>query len=543
MNWQIQQILRNRRAAESGSIPQGSGGSLSICLVYPHYYSTAMSSLGFQSVYRLFNEQPGVVCERAFLPDRQELALYEKTGETLVSLENERPLSDFDVVAFSISFEPDFINIPVILRLSRIPVLAAERDETKPLILAGGAACFINPEPAADFFDIIAIGEGETLIPLIADFLGENIASNRQALLQAASLLPGIYLPSIPLSTPVRKVSAPKGALPSSSVVITDNTEFGNMYLVEVSRGCPRGCRFCAAGFVWQPFRQQPLDVLKEECRKGLAKRSTIGLVGAAVSDYRWIEELCSFIVEQGGVPSPSSLRVDRLTPKLLDILVKSAHKTISLAPEGGSQRMRDMIRKNLTEDQILDAVESVARAGILNLRLYFIIGLPGETDQDLQELVILVSKIQKRVVEQARSHKRLGEILLSVNPFIPKPFTPLQWAPFCSIDELKSKISMLEKELRPIANVRLKVEDIHACQLQALLSRGGRELNPLIIKMSEGNNLRKAAKFCNIDLLNLITSTLPVESKLPWDVILATERETLIAEYRSAMKIIGVIV
>jgi radical SAM superfamily enzyme YgiQ (UPF0313 family) len=502
-----------------------------------------MSSLGFQSVYRLFNEQPGVVCERAFLPDRQELALYEKTGETLVSLENERPLSDFDVVAFSISFEPDFINIPVILRLSRIPVLAAERDGTEPLILAGGAACFINPEPAADFFDIIAIGEGETLIPLIADFLGENIASNRQALLQAASLLPGIYLPSIPLSTPVRKVSAPKDALPSSSVVITDNTEFGNMYLVEVSRGCPRGCRFCAAGFVWQPFRQQPLDVLKEECRKGLAKRSTIGLVGAAVSDYRWIEELCSFIVEQGGVPSPSSLRVDRLTPKLLDILVKSAHKTISLAPEGGSQRMRDMIRKNLTEDQILDAVESVARAGILNLRLYFIIGLPGETDQDLQELVILVSKIQKRVVEQARSHKRLGEILLSVNPFIPKPFTPLQWAPFCSIDELKSKISMLEKELRPIANVRLKVEDIHACQLQALLSRGGRELNPLIIKMSEGNNLRKAAKFCNIDLLNLITSTLPVDSKLPWDVILATERETLIAEYRSAMKIIGVIV
>ncbi len=541
MNWQIQQILRNRRMAEKGSIPQGSGGSLSICLVYPHYYSTAMSSLGFQSVYRLFNEQPGVVCERAFLPDSRELVLYKKTGETLVSLENERPLSDFDVVAFSVSFEPDFINIPVILRLSRIPVLAIERDESYPLILAGGAACFINPEPAADFFDIIAVGEGESLIPLISDFIVGHLDSHRQKLLQAASFLPGIYVPSIPLSTPVVKASAPKDSLPSSSVVITENTEFGNMYLIEVSRGCPRGCRFCAAGFVWQPFRQQQLDVLKDECRKGLTHRSTIGLVGAAVSDYRWLEELCSFIVEEGGIPSPSSLRVDRLTPRLLDILVKSGHKTISLAPEGGSQRMRDMIRKNLTEEQILDAAESVARAGILNLRLYFIIGLPGETEQDLQELVRLVSEVQKRVVEQARTHKRLGEITLSVNPFIPKPFTPLQWAAFCPIDELKRKVAMLEKELRPISNVRLKVEDIHGCLLQALLSRGGRELNPVILKMSEGVNLRKAAKACNIDPFNLVTSKLPLEALLPWDVILATERDRLVAEYRSAMEIIGV--
>jgi radical SAM superfamily enzyme YgiQ (UPF0313 family) len=160
MNWHIREILRTRRAAETGAIPPRRGGDLSVCLIYPNRYETAMSSLGFQTVYRLLNEQPGVVCERAFLPDRDELALYDKSGETLVSLESERPVNQFDLVACSISFEPDFINIPRILRLARIPELASERDETCPLIIAGGAALFINPEPAAPFFDLIAIGEG-----------------------------------------------------------------------------------------------------------------------------------------------------------------------------------------------------------------------------------------------------------------------------------------------------------------------------------------------------------------------------------------------
>jgi len=324
-------------------------------------------------------------------------------------------------------------------------------------------------------------------------------------------------------------------------VILTEETEFGNMYLIEVSRGCPRGCRFCAAGFVWQPFRQQPLDALKVACREGLKHRSTIGLVGAAVSDHRQIEELCRFIVEQGGSPSLSSLRLDRLTPGLLDLLVKSGHRTISMAPEGGSQRMRDMIRKNLTAEQILAAADQVAQAGILNLKLYFIIGLPGETDQDLQELIDLTTAIQRTVVEQARAHKRLGEITLSVNPFIPKPSTPLQWAGMCPLAELKRKVALLEKGLRPIPNVRLKVEELQGCVLQALLSRGGRELMPLILQMAAGQNLRKAAKACRIDPEQTVTDTLSLEATLPWEVLQATDRTRLADEYRAAMRVIGV--
>jgi radical SAM superfamily enzyme YgiQ (UPF0313 family) len=541
MNWQIQQILRRRRAAETGAIPPGRGGALSVCLVYPNRYETAMSSLGVQAVYQLFNDQPEIVCERAFLPDRDELTAYVKSGDTLVSLEGERPLSDFDVIAFSISFEPDFINIPRILELGRIPALAAERDARHPLVIAGGAACFMNPEPAAELFDLIAVGEGETLIPDLSAFLLDHTAMPRAELLRHAATLPGIYVPALTLPQPVERICAPDDSPPSQSVILTEETEFGNMYLIEVSRGCPRGCRFCAAGFVWQPFRQQPLDALKAACLKGLKHRSTIGLVGAAVSDHRQIEELCRFIVEQGGSPSLSSLRLDRLTPGLLDLLVKSGHRTISMAPEGGSQRMRDMIRKNLTAEQILAAADQVAQAGILNLKLYFIIGLPGETDQDLQELIDLTTAIQRTVVEQARAHKRLGEITLSVNPFIPKPSTPLQWAGMCPLAELKRKVALLEKGLRPIPNVRLKVEELQGCVLQALLSRGGRELMPLILQMAAGQNLRKAAKACRIDPEQTVTDTLSLEATLPWEVLQATDRTRLADEYRAAMRVIGV--
>jgi len=541
MNWHIREILRKRRTAETGAFPPHRGGALSVCLIYPNRYETAMSSLGFQSVYRLLNEQPGVVCERAFLPDREEQALYEKSGETLVSLESERPVDQFDVVAYSISFEPDFINIPRILRLSRIPELASERDDSFPLIIAGGAACFINPEPATAFFDLIAIGEGEALIPELTNFLLGHAALPRPGLVTKAAALPGIYAPSLPPANPIERICAPDDAPPAHSVILTELTEFGSMYLIETSRGCPRACRFCAAGFVWQPFRQQPLDRLKAACLEGLTQRSTIGLVGAAVSDHRDIEPLCRFIVEQGGAVSLSSLRLDRLTPGLLELLVKSGHKTVSLAPEGGSQRMRDMVRKNLTAEQIVNAATMVAQAGILNLKLYCIIGLPGESDDDLLELIDLTSNVQRAVVEQARAHKRLGEITLSVNPFIPKPFTPLQWAPMCPLSELKRKVTLLEKGLRPIANVRLKVEELQGCVLQALLSRGGRELTPLIQKMADGLNLRKAAKECRIDYEPLVTATLALDADLPWEIIQTANRKKLEDDYRSAMRVIGV--
>jgi radical SAM superfamily enzyme YgiQ (UPF0313 family) len=539
MSWKLLEILRRRRAAETGSIPQGRGGALSVCLIYPNRYNTAMSSLGFQAVYRLFNDQPDVVCERAFLPDREELAEYEKDGTTLLSLESERPVSDFDLIAFSISFEPDYINIPKILRLARIPVLSSERSDRDPLILAGGAACFINPEPAAGLFDLIAIGEGEPLIPSLTDFLVQHQSMSRDELLKGANGLPGVYVPSLD-SGPVQRVCdlAHAQSPPAASVILTDETEFGNMFLVEVSRGCPRGCRFCAAGFVYQPFRQHSLELLEAACLEGLKHRKTIGLVGAAVSDHPDILKLCRFIVEHGGSPSLSSLRVDRINPELLELLAKAGHRTISLAPEGGSQRMRDMLRKNLTRAQILDATTMVAKAGILNLRLYLIIGLPGETEADLVELLEMVAEIKERVLEEARGHGRIGEITMSVNPFIPKPFTPLQWAGMCPMPELKQKVELLERAVKKIPNVRLKVEGLQDCYLQALLSKGSRALTPLILKLGEGLSLKRAAKETGIDTDRIVNANLPVDADLPWEILDVTDRNRLLAEYELACKL-----
>ncbi len=323
---------------------------------------------------------------------------------------------------------------------------------------------------------------------------------------------------------------------PSSSQVLSTEVEFDDMFLIEVSRGCPRGCRFCSSGFIYGAFRQQPYEHLTALVDEGLKHRNTIGLVGAAVSDYAHIGRLCRYIVDKGARVSVSSLRIDRIDPDMLEALIASGHKTISLAPEGGSQRLRDLIRKNLTEEQILDACGMLISRDILNLKLYVIIGLPTETDEDLEELIRLVAVIRERVIDQARANKRLGEITLSVNPFIPKPFTPFQWCGMEPLSSLERKVKMLEVRLRPLSNVRLKVESLRESYLQALLSRGDRRLSPLIVAMAEGASLKKAAKACGIDTDRYVQRTIGESEFLPWSVIGTAETPLLRREYQRAL-------
>jgi radical SAM superfamily enzyme YgiQ (UPF0313 family) len=553
MSWKIIEKYRAILACEEGSVPRDWGGKLSVCLVYPNRYHVAMGNLGFQAVYRLFNDRPDVVCERTFLPDPEELQEYERSRTPLLSLESQRPIASFDVVAFSISFENDYLNLPRILQLAGIPPRAAERPSTMPLVMAGGAAMFLNPEPVAEFMDLVCIGEAEAILPQLADLLGQRGAAGRGDFLLRAAGLSGIYVPTFYEVTydgeRLASIASLAGAPPqvervwsadlarsgAASEILSPQSEFGDMYLIEVSRGCPRGCRFCAAGFIYLPYRQRPLNQLKAEVAKGLQVRGKIGLVGAAVSDYRGIGELCRHIRSLGGKMSVSSLRIDSIDDEMIDTLVASGHKTVALAPEGGSQRMRDLINKDITEAQILAACDRLIGKDILNLKLYFIIGLPSETLADLEEMVGLVTKIRERAVATAKGNRRLGTVVLSINPFVPKPFTPFQWCGMEEVAALDKKGAYLRKALGCLSNVRLQMESPRDAYLQALLARGDRRLAAFILRAAELGSWKRAAREFPVNTDRLVHRLISLDELLPWDVIAGGSRERLVREYRRA--------
>jgi radical SAM superfamily enzyme YgiQ (UPF0313 family) len=552
MSWNIIKQYRRILSSERGATPKNWGGKLPVCLVYPNRYRIAMSNLGFQVVYALFNAQADIVCERAFLPGPDDLREYVKAEALLLSLETQRPLSDFAVIAFSVSFESDYLNVPKIFRLAGIPPFAAERSDTQPLVIAGGAALFLNPEPVAEFMDLVCIGEVEAFLPDLLTLLREE-GLKRKGLLERAVRISGIYVPSnyeVSYKGPrVETIRALPGA-PSrvtrgwakeldrhstTSTIFTPETEFSDMFLIELSRGCPRGCRFCAAGFIYRPYRQRSLASVKSEVDSGLAKHHKLGLVGAAISDYSGIGELSRHILAQGGKVSVSSLRIDGLDGDLIKLLKESGHKTLALAPEGGSQRLRDMIKKGLNTEQILSACDRLIKSDILNLKLYFIIGLPTETMTDLEEMVTLVMEIRERVVAAARGKGRLGEITLSINPFVPKPFTPFQWCTMEEVKSLEGKIRFLQHAIGRLANVRMLSESPRDAYLQALLSRGDRRLARLLVRAAELGTWRKGAKEIGLETDQLVYRNIPLDETLPWEVIDSGDKNLLVREYLKA--------
>lgn len=551
MSWKIIEKYRRILAAETGATPKNWGGKLTVCLVYPNRYRIAMGNLGYQAVYALLNASPDVVCERAFLPGAEELAEYRKSGTRLLSLESQRPLADFDVIAFSVSFESDYLNIPAIFNLAGIPAIATGRSSSLPLVMAGGAALFLNPEPVADFLDIVCIGEAEPVLPLLMGVVKGG--GERPDILRSAADLPGIYVPSLYEASyegerlvsfrgfdgapdKVRRVWEKElDRHPTTSVILSPEAEFSDMFLIELSRGCPRGCRFCAAGFIYLPYRQRGIAAIKEEVAKGLVERDRVGLVGAALSDYRGIGELCSHILQTGGKISVSSLRIDALDDEMIGVLKASGHKTVSLAPEGGSQRLRDLIRKDIDEGQILAACDRLISRGILNLKLYFIIGLPTETETDIEEMIALVKRIRDRVIGAARETRRLGEVVLSVNPFVPKPFTPFQWCGMEDVKSLERKGKLLRETVGRLSNITIQMESPRDAYLQALLSRGDRRLSSLLVKSGELGNWKKGAKAIGLDTDLFVYRSIPLDEILAWDFIEGGDRGRLVREYRLA--------
>ena len=543
---------RSLLAGESSRHSGNSGGRLSCCLVYPNRYHPAMSNLGFQTVYAMMNALPEVTCDRAFLPDREELEELERTRGPLLSLETQRPLSSFDLIAFSVSFESDYLNLPAIFRLSGMDPMANRRSALQPLVLAGGAALFLNPEPVAPFLDLVCIGEAEPILPLLVEMLKQGSASRGEMLLEAARL-PGVYVPSLyePRYRETRLVGlglrpgAPARVRrlwdqdldrrPTVTEIHTEATEFSGMHLVELSRGCPRACRFCAAGFIYLPYRSRSMEVVREEVLKGVQEGRKVGLVAAAVSDYAGIGDLCGEIIAAGGKFSVSSFRIDHLDSGMIEALKASGQKTVALAPEGGSQRLRDLVRKGIDEEQILAACDKLISHDILNLKLYFIIGLPTETQEDLDELVALVIRIRERVLEAARQNKRLGEVQLSVNPFIPKPFTPFQWCGMEPVKSLEKKWKFLQKALGRLSNLKLQMESPREAYRQALLSRGDRRVAGLLVAADRVGSWKEALREEGFDGDSFVYRNIPLDEPLPWDFIDGGDAGRLKREYLRA--------
>jgi radical SAM superfamily enzyme YgiQ (UPF0313 family) len=542
-----------RQVDERGAVRKDPGGRRGMALVYPNAWRLGMANLGFHAVYRIANAEADVLCERAFLP--------EEPGEEPRTVESGRPLRDFEVVAFSLSFEDDYVNVLDILRRSGIPLRAQDRDERFPLVVAGGIAVQINPEPVAPFFDLFLVGEGEELLPSFFAALRRLPARQPRAdVLRAMARVPGTYVPSLyevdyadtreaggrwvtrfepkdGAPPRVKRLYVPDlKNVPTSRVVETPGAQFGDLFLTEVARGCLWGCRFCAAGFVQRPYREVDLEVLRGEVKKGIAMGLRIGLVGPDTSDYTGLDPLTCFIGEEGGTFSPSSLRVDAITAELAGRMAAGGERSITIAPEAGTDRMRKVVNKDFSDDRIVLAAENALSQGMRHVKLYFMCGLPTETDEDVRGMATIALRIRNEVMKpKARATGRMGRITLSVNPFVPKPWTPFQWAPMHDAGCLAAKRRLLEKELRP-HGIEVEFFSPREAYVQTLLSRGDRRVADLLetALLEKGGSVQRALPRWPHDPEFFVTREAGADEWLPWDFIdHGLEKSFLAREYR----------
>lgn len=536
-------------AREVGYIRKPHAGRLRVALAFPNSYFVGMSNLGFQTAYRLFNESDQVVCERVFLPPRQELLANGHRGHDrsarrpagLLTVESKSRVADFDVLAFSVSFEWDYTNILTMLRLAGLPVRAEERDDRHPLVVLGGAISFLNPEPVAPFVDVVAAGEGELLIPALVRALEEG--GDRRHMLQRLALRPGMYVPSLVtvryaddgriaafeadpatgVQLPVRKLTLKTSEMgdPPATTVFTPDTEFGSRLLVEVVRGCANMCRFCWAGYNYLPVRAFDADRVLRIAELARSHASRVGLVSIALCDHPEIERIMARLHEMGYGISPASLRLDDLTEPFVRLLEAAGERSITIAPETGSDRLRRVINKTITNEQILDRADLVFRCGIQNLKLYFMIGLPTEDDEDLVAIRDLTAAIRERMLAHARQRGTIGRIVASVNPLVPKPATAYESVPLENPAVIERKMKRLRQLVRDLDNVYFTIKSERHTYYQALLSLGDRRLAPVIEAAERnGGQWRAAADEAGIDPDWYLFRDRGADPVLPWDVI-----------------------
>jgi radical SAM superfamily enzyme YgiQ (UPF0313 family) len=553
-----------KRPKESGAILKPRGTAIPVALVYPNEYRVGMGNLGFQFLYNRLNAHPKFSAERFFVPRSQR---FKGQQSILLSEETGRPLTDFLVIAFSIPFESDYSAVPAALLTAGIPVRAKDRGPAHPLVIAGGVSVSMNPEPVADFLDLVYIGEiedpseaGDSFLSALAEMCSQSTRTtpDRRKFAEEFRYIPGAYLPTayafeyrddglisrilVEHGFPER-VSAGKRRSKDSevpvSVLFSPEAEFGESLLVETNRGCGRGCRFCAAGWIHFPVRHAEYDRFRVEIDDALASGKTVGLVGSDLAGHPQLEEILTDIVGRGGTFSLSSIRPEGLSPKVMELVASAGQKTATLAPETASFRMKKVIGKEIPNERFYELVEQLVAAGIPNLRFYFMIGLPTETDEDAAAIVEFVSKCRTIFIDASRPMKKVGRIAVQVNPFVPKPWTPFQWAAMAPDRVLGKRMKIIQDGLRKHPNIIVRTESYKQAAIQAFLSRSDRRISGAILRAAQqGGRWSGVFKQEGIDPDFYVLRERAADEIFPWDVTdHGVSKETLRKIFEKAMR------
>lgn len=504
---------------------------LRVALCYPNVYRAGMSGLTVQLLYALLNSREDVLCERVFLqPERA----------PVLSLESRQPLGRFDVVAFTLQYEEDYVNAVRMLIDSGIPLRADSRTNRDPLVIGGGPCPTGNPAPIMDFFDFLLIGEAELVLDKIVDTL-KTLPIKRDT--SALSGLQGVYIPVLGdrevSRSFVQDLNSSPHPVRQVMPLTSDNRLlpiFGRAVVVEAVRGCNRGCRFCLIGHTGRPMRERSIEHLTqivENGVKGCGARK-VALIGAGLSDHSELEEICEYTVAQGLELSIPSLRVEAVTERLVSSIAKGGQRSLALAPEAGSERLRELVRKNIDESSILDAARLAVKGGIRQLKLYFLLGLPTEKPEDIDNII----NLSKKIADLGFGRRA---VRLSVNPFVPKAQTPFQWLPFADMGYLKDSFERIRRSL--VKDPRFEVEgtDPRHAEVQALLSTGGPEISGVVefVARSGGglNAWRIGLKRVGLDMSRVHVAR-DLDGDLPWNrVNVGLNSRVLISEYRKALE------
>ncbi len=490
---------------------------LKIAFCYPNTYQAGMASLGLQLIYRLWNSYEKVACERTFLPIKDLVEPY--------TLESDKPLREFDVVAFTLQYEDDYTNVLDILERSHIPLKSEDRDDRHPLILAGGPSAQSNPVPMSPFIDAFMIGDLE---PVSDQLIIDGLISNptRSKKMEAIDDFPWIWVPT--LNKGKKVTFAPKGDIedyfyPTKQIIPQIEQEdpwhgvFGKTFLLEVVRGCNRGCSFCLTGKITRPRRNRSLQKLQELYREGIANCQVdkITTIGSGISDYPDLEAMCQSMLDDNVTFSLPSIRADKITEELVELLVKAKQKTITTAPEAGTENLRKGICKGVLDEEIMEAVTIISNGGLPRIKAYFVLGLPDETQEDIQGIVDMAENI-------AKAAKKVNKIRFSCGYFVPKPRTQFQDESIFPLKELQAKDKFLTKTINKIPRVDCEVYSPKRSRIQAILSTGGLEIaKALLLAKNYGGGLgawRRAFNECNMSMEQL--AEVKREGEHPWDFI-----------------------